>query len=445
MALTKVTYSMINRAPINPFDYGVVGDGVSDDTAALQAAFTAANGRTLDLSGGTYLITDQITMPESVEVIGVGSFICTGDEEYWFYANTPTRIVWDSFIAEVTLAFGSRAQLNRVLVCNTPEYFEIKTATITGASTAIQCIDGDDFVCGDIILFDVFGNTAQYGYGVNTSAKRTTIDSIKVVNSSAAEGRHAVYIVGDQWSSASIGNIYVNNWAANPVQIVNTDASAYGYAWVGNAVFENVNQTPTAVTTGCIHVTSAATNTGLSIASLRVRNIKGPAASSLADGDAGFWLGTLFADELPTAANASTNLIYLRFGSNKQVGNVWCSELNTDWDSAVYIRDCTESTFDQIYVGGSAGSQAVTLVDSTVLVGNIQTSSISKFLSSGSTQSYKQLQQVFTYGGAEPSTGTWLRGSIVWDTTPSAGGDIGWVCIATGTPGTWKTFGTIAA
>lgn len=40
MSLTKVTYSMIKGAPINVFDYGAVGDGSTDDTAAIQAAFT---------------------------------------------------------------------------------------------------------------------------------------------------------------------------------------------------------------------------------------------------------------------------------------------------------------------------------------------------------------------------------------------------------------------
>ncbi len=45
---------------------------------------------------------------------------------------------------------------------------------------------------------------------------------------------------------------------------------------------------------------------------------------------------------------------------------------------------------------------------------------------------------------APHSTGEHTRGDIVWNTFPSAGGNVGWVCTATGTPGTWKEFGTIA-
>ena len=46
---------------------------------------------------------------------------------------------------------------------------------------------------------------------------------------------------------------------------------------------------------------------------------------------------------------------------------------------------------------------------------------------------------------AAPTTGTWLRGDIVYNATPSAAGTIGWICVTAGTPGTWKTFGAISA
>lgn len=46
---------------------------------------------------------------------------------------------------------------------------------------------------------------------------------------------------------------------------------------------------------------------------------------------------------------------------------------------------------------------------------------------------------------AAPTTGTWLQGDIIYNTSPAASGFIGWVCVTGGTPGTWKTFGAISA
>ena len=44
-----------------------------------------------------------------------------------------------------------------------------------------------------------------------------------------------------------------------------------------------------------------------------------------------------------------------------------------------------------------------------------------------------------------PTSGDWLRGDRIYSEVPSAGGNIGLVCVTSGTPGTWKTFGTIQA
>lgn len=48
-------------------------------------------------------------------------------------------------------------------------------------------------------------------------------------------------------------------------------------------------------------------------------------------------------------------------------------------------------------------------------------------------------------GNAAPTSGTYVIGDIVYDESPTAGGSIGFVCTAGGSPGTWKTFGTIAS
>jgi hypothetical protein len=50
-----------------------------------------------------------------------------------------------------------------------------------------------------------------------------------------------------------------------------------------------------------------------------------------------------------------------------------------------------------------------------------------------------------TYNTAAPVSENWVRGDIIWNLNPSAGGKVGWVCVASGNPGTWKAFGVIDA
>lgn len=54
-------------------------------------------------------------------------------------------------------------------------------------------------------------------------------------------------------------------------------------------------------------------------------------------------------------------------------------------------------------------------------------------------------QNKVIFGGSVPTTGTWGIGDRALNTTPTAGGYLGWICTASGTPGTWKTFGAISA
>lgn len=69
MALTKVTNSMINGAIVNVLDYGAVGDGVIDDTAAIQAALDT--GCPVYAPAGTYLV-DTLTVDTGYGLIGEG-------------------------------------------------------------------------------------------------------------------------------------------------------------------------------------------------------------------------------------------------------------------------------------------------------------------------------------------------------------------------------------
>lgn len=77
MALTKATYSMIEGAYLNVLDYGAVGDGVHDDTAAIQAALDAVASKSANSIGGTvflpsgrYLVTAPLGISVGTTILG---------------------------------------------------------------------------------------------------------------------------------------------------------------------------------------------------------------------------------------------------------------------------------------------------------------------------------------------------------------------------------------
>lgn len=72
MSLTKVTYSMINSAPASVLDFGAVGNGVADDTLAIQAALDSG-ASVINFPQGTYLIDGGLTLTAPNTTL-----VCTG-------------------------------------------------------------------------------------------------------------------------------------------------------------------------------------------------------------------------------------------------------------------------------------------------------------------------------------------------------------------------------
>ena len=78
MALTKVTYSMLDGAALNVLDYGAAGNGVQDDTSFIQTAINAAAGKVVYFPKGTYLISANLTVNVSnIKLVGDGADIST--------------------------------------------------------------------------------------------------------------------------------------------------------------------------------------------------------------------------------------------------------------------------------------------------------------------------------------------------------------------------------
>lgn len=70
--LTKVSFSMIEGNVVNVLDFGAVGDGVADDTAAIQAAINASVGHVVFVPSGTYKLTSMLQVIPGISIVGEG-------------------------------------------------------------------------------------------------------------------------------------------------------------------------------------------------------------------------------------------------------------------------------------------------------------------------------------------------------------------------------------
>lgn len=130
----------------------------------------------------------------------------------------------------------------------------------------------------------------------------------------------------------------------------------------------------------------------------------------------GIWGGITVTDGTVTLTNAATNYIVAHRGT----GAVTAATSTTDWDDrGTYARIAKVTT-----VGGVA--------------------TVEEDHRAGERGTHGPQQRDY-YGTAAPSSGTYARGDRVWNTTPAATGWVGWVCVSSGTPGTWKGFGAIEA
>ena len=48
-------------------------------------------------------------------------------------------------------------------------------------------------------------------------------------------------------------------------------------------------------------------------------------------------------------------------------------------------------------------------------------------------------------GTEPPSTRSHTKGEIVWNSNPTVGSVLGWICTVSGKPGTWNSFGSVNA
>ena len=473
----KVTNGLLHEHNVK--DYGAVGDGITDDTAAIQAAIDAAGSDPVVVPNGTFAISSTLTLATNdsalichgeLAVVGNGDYdyaiLISGDDVFCQVRLNQSGITTHNGRGE-----GVRVQGVRALV----------TGLITGERDVRQNATSN----GVLVLSEAAGCTLQNLYieetgyaGVRQNGSRNLVlDRVWCVN---YEAKGYTYNPGEQRGSVDFKWYYAdtNTTALNSEGLLVDPATLENRMEILTADFIYIvgsNKSNGAKIEYCgtvliDKIVIAATDTGNSSSSaLRVTNCYNRIhiGTAILTGNKSFSdVSTL---RIVNSVTADIRIEYLRAtGSNTNVwyegtGKMVVARGDFDGASTQEVRwdadEGGEMEFHDITQGSSGASvPGVVAFSSTndVLPGamKILEWDISNgILFSQSRMPFKvqrNLGRPRTFWAdndpaSEGETVAYARGDIVYNTEPSASGTIGWVCVAAGSPGTWKSFGDIAA
>lgn len=433
----------IRRIEMNPNNFGVVGDGVTDDTQAFQEMLNSPLVNVVRLNeGDKYLITQQLTLPSEISFVGTGEFIFSGESDYWLFAQNYKKVDFEYLKAELINTPSVRTKFNRILRCEYGDILNIDYAEIEGATTAVHNLFGETFTAGTIKVKNVYGwnaNDYHEGYGVVSSARHTHIHEIHFENDSNEMGRHAFYMNGDIWQNAIVDYIYVKKCRIFPISIVHSGTN--------NAILDikrvqliDTNHDSSVGSNGSINV-SREVNPNLTI---KVHRIDSDTTGGVVLSSQGS-VESISIDEVNSVntlipKHENSSIVNIRFAKNFSINHLNIDSLNNGWLAGLRIRDVPKANISNIYVGGTLGGSAVSLLDSDVIIDGIETDSIERMVSTGSEITYKTPLNFYEYSKTKP-TRTAKRSEVVFTSVPNQQGHYGWIGDR---DGEWLEFGFIS-
>jgi hypothetical protein len=211
MALTKVSNSMITGAMINVRDYGATGDGTTDDSAAMQAAITAATGNgqsTLYIPTGVYIVKAQLNVSQcSVLGDGVYASIIKAGSGYvgtnlMYVGSLSQNLVYENFQLDGNTG---TANVKGLLVEGNVLHCRFSTIKISN--------------CTDIALYIKGGDSGTTRPSVNTFIDLRIIDNISH-GLYITEGRGNTFLNCNFEQLGGIGVYVVGNAIDNPSEFL---------------------------------------------------------------------------------------------------------------------------------------------------------------------------------------------------------------------------------
>jgi hypothetical protein len=207
MAATKVPYSMIKGAPVSVLDYGAVGDGVADDTTALNDFLAAvSSGARGHIPAGTYKFTSALNAVTGHDIFISGD----GDSSVLLYtgaSTTPGNLL--TFGDGTTTYYGLRL-----------EKFMVGSSTSLASGAAVR-VRKTFYIEHDIVLNGPTGHAGKLYHGLSAdNCAYTNLHQSRfyATNKGLVFSNCLEIHMGDAWvggvSSAGVGVHLAGNNAA---------------------------------------------------------------------------------------------------------------------------------------------------------------------------------------------------------------------------------------
>jgi hypothetical protein len=223
---------------VNVRDFGAKGDGVSDDTSAIQKAINEASSKnvTLTMPAATYMVTSQLELKNNTKISGYGATLYMAPQQ-----SAVANILWSnpaSYISNVTIEGLTLKSQNTI--AGTDYYANSMISNVQGmffqgiSNLTIKDVAMDSMYVG--IKMGQSGSTRNTGITISNlkidksgmpiqisgTNNFTMTDSVLNSSEGGTKWLHSAYIRGDN-SHFYFGNVEFNNASGGGIAVAGND------------------------------------------------------------------------------------------------------------------------------------------------------------------------------------------------------------------------------